>query len=105
MLDPSDYLPVDNSFDVYVENFHAAADPDTPLTDAAMTFTLYDLAGDAVSGATAVEMSHRGSGEYRGSAEPTLTAGTIYKLVITCSNYTAAWTQYYPARTRPFGRD
>lgn len=95
------YLPVANAVDVVVENFHSAAAPSTPITDAVFSFTLY-ASGIAVAGCDGVSMSHAGSGTYRGAGTPTtdLTAGAKYHLRITCTNYDVQWDEWFVARPR-----
>lgn len=99
-----DFLPIGNYLDVVLENYHAASDPATPITDAVMQFTVYDSAGVAVAGCENVSMTHAGVGHYRGSAKPStdLTSGTRYRVLVECTNYGDQWQQTFVARPRTF---
>jgi hypothetical protein len=98
------HWPIDNSIDGEIENLHAAATPAVPITDAVMTWTLYDSSGEVVTGCDAVAMPHVAAGLYRGSAMPTssLTINAKYRMTISCSNYDASWTEWKRAMPRGF---
>ena len=93
----------DNDYDVVIDDLHKDETPDTPITDATITATLADSSGDAVTGANAVSITHKGTGNYRGTLQPSgLTDGARYTLTVTCSNYRAKWTALVTCRTRHF---
>jgi hypothetical protein len=98
------YLAIGNKIDVVIEDLHTAASPDTPITDATITWTLYDSSDQVVAGCNAVSMAHTGSGTYRGGATPSsaLTEAAQYRLAIACSNYDVSWSQRYQAKYRAF---
>ena len=93
------YLPVGNDFDVLVSNLRDA-ETETPVTNAVLTCTLYDVTDEAIEGASSISLSHKGSGDYRGTVSPTedLTADDYYKIVITSSNYNYRRMEWVPAR-------
>jgi hypothetical protein len=97
-----DFIPRANSIDVFVKRFRAAA-TDEAITDAVLTFTIYDSDGNVVSGASGVAMPHLGDGHYRGTAGSlSFTYGSDYKVVVTSSTHEVTWTKWYRATTRNF---
>jgi len=95
-------LGVGNAVQAYVRNLHSANAPLTPITDATITFTIFDADGVALADCEDVSMPHNANGNYFASCEPALTAGDRYKIVISCSNYLARWTRWYTAGVRQF---
>ena len=87
------FFPIGSTFDAVIINLHTADDPSTPVTDATITATLQDADGNDVAGAIDVNMSHKGSGEYRGSITPgvDLTEHARYTLIMTSTNFSAEW--------------
>jgi len=102
-----DYLPYKNSIDVFVEEFQDAA-TETEITDATMTFSIYDTNGTVISGIEDISMTYQGSnGHYRGSKDlgTLLTVNTSYDVVITCTNYPFRSVQRFLCAERPFVED
>lgn len=100
-----DFIPVGNKIDVVITTLTTASDTDTPITDATITFSVYDSDGDVVAGMGAVSVSHIGAGTYRGGSTPTtaLTDGALYRVIISSSNYDFKWDETFYARDRAFG--
>lgn len=103
-----DFIPNNNAIDVFIRRLRTAA-TGAEITNAVLVFTIYNSAGVAVTGASAVAMPYIGSasdpGHYRGStAQLSLTEGSRYRIAVTSSNYAVAWSQYFRAGPRPFGR-
>jgi hypothetical protein len=108
-----DFIPLDNSLDVFTTEPLKNALTNVAVTDAILTFTIYDSSGNALSGATAVSMPHVGdggisidNGHYRGTVDlsaVSLSDGSRYKIVVSASNYAIKWERVFPASNRPFG--
>lgn len=102
------FLPNNNAIDVFCRRLRSAA-TGAEITNATLTFTIYDSDDAAVSGANAVAMPYIGTaddpGHYRGSSgQLSLTEGNRYKIVVTSNNYPVRWVQYFRAQPRPFNQ-
>lgn len=99
-----DYIPVGNRIDFVIEGLTTAADTGTAITDATITFSMFDSNGTVVPGMEDVEMTHSASGNYRGASTPTtaVTAGELYRVVAAASNYDFTWDETFYARNRAF---
>jgi len=104
-------LFVGNDNDVYLQGYILAASS-APVTDAQPSFTVYynigpesaPIQGAAVSGLTGIAMSFVQStnGDYRGLIPGTanLTAGSLYYIVVTFSNYHDTFEGWFEATNR-----
>ncbi len=99
-----DHIAVGNRIDFVITGLTTAADTDTLITDATITFSVFDSDGTVVPGMDAVSIPHVSSGNYRGSSTPTtdLTAGDEYQVKAVSSNYDLTWDETFLARDRAF---
>lgn len=81
---------VDNDNEVVIKGLREGL-TGTFINNASLTFTVYDLCEDAVSGGSSISMPYitGSNGNYRGILPGTvgLSASTQYRVVITASNY------------------
>lgn len=97
-----DFIPRNNSVDVYINPFKKARDGSV-ITDADISFIVKTEAGTTVISAT--DMDHISAGHYRGAFNSSsLTLGSRYIVVVTCTNYPAQWEGSYRVAKRPLGR-
>lgn len=100
-----DILPIGNAVDVFVKGFRASAN-DIPITDAVLTFTIYDPSGTPLAEATGISMPHLGDGHYRGTASDlALTLDEWYRVVVNGFNYRVQWEKSFRARPRPLSKE
>ena len=104
-------LFVGNDNDVYLQGYILAASS-AAVTDAQPSFTVYynigpesaPIQGAAVNGLTGITMFfvHGTNGDYRGLIPGTanLTAGSLYYIVITFSNYHDTFEGWFEATNR-----
>lgn len=87
-------LYIGNDNEVVIDGLSLASDG-TYVNDATLLVTVYDAAGNAVSGWSAVSVAYvaASNGDYRGVLPGTasLTEGASYRLVVTSSNYNLRW--------------